>query len=289
MNATCNQEIEAAEVASRATSLIRYDLAAEDYHAPVLGVASKSALDQIDRSAAHYRQWLTTPREKTPAMRIGSLAHLYILELPKALATVAVVPDFGDCRKTSNKEAKASWLAENAGKELVSQDEWDQIRGMGESVLKHPIARRLIDQCRPEASIFWADPETELECKARVDGWVEPLRIVLDLKTTANASPVEFAKSCHNWRYHVQNALYSDGIAAVTGTAPKAFLFLVVEKEPPYAVATYQLDELSIELGREEYRRNMRTLRECLDNDDWPAYGTATQTISLPSYAFKGK
>lgn len=271
----------------RTETEMRHDLPADEYHRRVLGIASKSALDRIDRSPAHYRAWVDqVDEEPTPAMRIGSLVHRYVLELAKALDTIAVMPEFGDCRKTENKSAKAQWLADNYSREVVTDAEWDQIRGIGESVLKHPIARRLIDQCKPEVSIRWTDAETGIECKSRLDGWVESLRIVLDLKTTADASPVEFSKSCHNWRYHVQAAFYSDGIAVVTGQVPKAFLFLAVEKEYPFACKTYRLDEPSFDLGREEYRRNLRTLRECLDKDEWPGYGTNTETISLPKWAF---
>lgn len=263
-----------------------HDMPAETYHQRTLGVASKSALDQINRSPAHYRAWLIEDQQPTPAMRFGSLFHRYVLELPKALATIAVVPDFGDCRKTANKEAKAQWHAENDGKDFVSQEDWDTIRYMGDSIHKHPIAAKLLAACKAEVSMKWIDAETGLHCKSRVDGIVEPMDVLIDVKTTQNASPEEFAKSAFNFRYHVQAALYSDGYEAVTGRPAKRFRLIAVEKEPPYAVMTHDFGQAELDLGRESYKANMRTLAECLERDEWPAYGITTNTITFPQWAF---
>lgn len=268
-------------------AIMNPSLAAETYHEPHLGIVSKSALDQIARSPAHYRAWLEKPREPTPAMVLGSLVHLYVFEITKCLDRVAVQPEFGDCRKTANKEARDAWRLENDGKQLVSQEDWDTVRAIGESVHKHPIASKLISQCQPEVSVFWTDAEIGIECKARVDGWVPPLRIALDLKTTSDASPIEFAKSVHNFRYHVQHAHYVAGLEAAIENPIKAFVFIAVEKEPPYAVATYTLDEAAIARGLELVRRDMATMKRCLEANEWPAYGQSLETLTLPRWAFQ--
>ena len=268
---------------------LRLDMPAEEYHRRELGVASKSGLDQIRRSPAHYRAWVDGyESEITPAMEFGSLTHLYVLQPAVAFDKVAVRPVFGDLRKTANKEAKAVWDVENAGRLHVGIEDWDKIRRIGDAVHKHPIAGRLVSQCQAEVSAYWVD-ETGLQCKARLDAWCPSLRIIADLKTCADASEDAFARSVHNFRYHVQDAFYSAGVEAITGHQVKAFVFIAVEKEPPYAVCTYRLDDISRELGREEFRQDIRTLRECVEKGEWPSYGDSTKTISLPSWAFKGK
>lgn len=268
-------------------AILNPDVPVETYHTPALGVVSKSALDQIARSPAHYRAWLETDRTPTPAMVFGSLTHQYVFELGKCLGSVAVQPDFGDCRATKNKEARNDWRLANEGKQHVSQEDWDTVRAIGDSVRLHPIAAKLIDQCQPEVSVFWQDGETGLDCKARVDGWVPSLRMALDLKTTSDASPTEFAKSVHNFRYHCQDAHYRAGLAEATGADVKAFVFIAVEKEAPYAVATYTLDDAAYFRGLELVRRDMATMKQCVDEDNWPAFGTQTKSISLPSWSFK--
>lgn len=265
--------------------LIDFDLPAEKYHQKTLGVASKTALDKINQSPAHYRAWVDAEEKQTPAMRFGSLFHLYTLELPKALASIVVMPKFSG---KGSVAAREEWVASHADCEIVDQDDWDTIRQMGDAVRKHPIAAKLLDLCKPEVSIRWTDADTGIECKSRLDGWVESHRVILDLKTTADASPIEFARSAFNFRYHLQSSFYSEGTAIATGLSPKAFIFIAVEKAAPFAVATYQLGDRELELGHQEYRADMKTLADCIERDEWPAFGTNTQTLTYPPYAFKG-
>jgi len=263
-----------------------YDLPAEDYHQPALGVASKSGLDKIARSPAHYRAWLEGPHETTPAMEFGSLFHAYTLETAKTLAEVVVAKSFGDCRVKANKAARDEFLAEHAGKRIIDPETWDTCRRMGDAVHKHPIAARLLAQGKSEVSIYWQD-EDGLDCKARIDHWIDSMRISVDLKTTTDASPEAFARSCHAFRYHVQDSFYRDGLAAAAGCQVKAFLFVAVEKEPPYAVAVYELDSMSKDRGRDLYRANLATLKHCLETDDWPAFGQRIVPLTLPAWSFK--
>ena len=264
---------------------LRLDMPAEEYHRRELGVASKSGLDQIRRSPAHYRAWVDGyESEITPAMEFGSLTHLYVLQPAVAFDKVAVRPVFGDLRKTANKEAKAVWDVENAGRLHVGIEDWDKIRRIGDAVHKHPIAGRLVSQCQAEVSAYWVD-ETGLQCKARLDAWCPSLRIIADLKTCADASEDAFARSVHNFRYHVQDAFYSAGVEAITGHQVKAFVFIAVEKEPPYAVSMNVCDVAAIDRAEELIRRDMRRLAQCIANNEWPAYGDAVNHIALPAWA----
>jgi exodeoxyribonuclease VIII len=76
-------------------------------------------------------------------------------------------------------------------------------------------------------------------------------------------------------------------VEAITGHQVKAFVFIAVEKEPPYAVSLYSLDERSRELGTSQFRADLETLRHCLDADEWPCYGNGIKTLSLPAWSFR--
>lgn len=255
------------------------------YHRKSLGVASKSALDHVAKSPSHYLAWLSAEDKLTPALAFGQLFHAYVLEPAKCEAMFTIdreaEREFGDCRNADNKAARDAWRAETEHLTKVSKDDWEKCRRMAESLRKHPIAARLLEMATPEVSAFWVDAETELECKMRVDGWAESRGFALDLKTTLDASPAAFARAVADYRYHVQDAFYVDGITAITGTVPKGFVFIAVEKEPPYAVATYTLDDQARQRGRELYRRDLETLKRCIDTDEWPAYGHELQTLTL--------
>jgi len=62
-------------------------------------------------------------------------------------------------------------------------------------------------------------------------------------------------------------------------------MFVFIEKKPPYAVAVYELDEESVEKGRELYAQDLKLYKECKEWDHWPAYSSKVQTLSLPKWA----
>ena len=87
-----------------------------------------------------------------------------------------------------------------------------------------------------------------------------------------------------NWRYDVQDPFYTDGVKIATGRNVKAFVFIAVEKKPPYAVGVYVLDSASREIGRAMYQHDLKVYAECLANDNWPGYGDKIQTINMPTW-----
>jgi exodeoxyribonuclease VIII len=123
-----------------------------------------------------------------------------------------------------------------------------------------------------------------LPCKSRADYWVRGKRLVVDAKTTLDASPEAFAKSVYNYRYHVQDALYRAGFAA-NGERIDHFALLAVEKEPPYAVAVYTLDAEAVSKGHFAARSNIEVLADCVTRNEFPGYGNGVQELSLPRWA----
>ena len=111
---------------------------------------------------------------------------------------------------------------------------------------------------------------------------------MVDLKTTEDASPAGFSKSCAKYRYHVQAASYSEGYRQITGEYVKAFVFVAQEKTPPYAVATYTLSAESLLEGEIQYNKNLATYTECMLKEKWPAYSDDIEELSLPGWAMLG-
>jgi hypothetical protein len=88
------------------------DLPSEVYHAPRLGVVSKSALDKLRKSPAHYYAWATGQLEKsTPALAFGRAGHCAIFEPDQFDKLYVVEPEFGDCRFKENKLKRDAWRA----------------------------------------------------------------------------------------------------------------------------------------------------------------------------------
>lgn len=179
----------------------------------------------------------------------------------------------------------AEWTENNPGRIVLSPEVWDQLHAMRDAVHNHPAAHALLTSVTGEAekSVYWIDPTTGVLCRCRPDWWRDDY-VLVDVKTTDDASPEGFAKSMANWRYDVQAPYYMDGVKLATGRDVKAFVFIAVEKKPPYAVGVYVLDSASLELGRAQYQHDLRVYAECLANDNWPGYGDKIQTINMPAW-----
>lgn len=270
----------------------------ERYHASN-GVSSSSLKWLLKRAPNTF---LYRKQEKTAAMAMGSLVHTMILEPEKVDANFAAIPDFGDCRKKENKAAKEFFYSRNADKELVKAADWNDAKGMTESVLNHPTASILLQDSIVESSIYWwykgdyeDDRNFKQVCKVRPDSIpVTHPGMLVDIKTTNDASYTEFAKAIHKYLYHLSAAMYLEGVNQCNELLDHMkchfftnFIFIVVEKEYPYNVACYQLSKEDLRIGRELFKKAMQVLHDAKEND-FPGYPEEVREIELPQYARKG-
>lgn len=274
---------------------VHHDVSPVIYHQRHRGLVSKSVLDLVRRSPAHYKAWLdeTAPDEDTPALRFGQAFHCALLEPERFAKEFATEPDFGDCRKTdststedakANKTRREEWRAEHEGATLLDADDGSAIRGMVASIHRHPLAGKMIRDGVSELTLKWTDSETGLTCKSRLDYYVESLGMIVDAKSTLDARWDPFRRDMVKFGYEVQDALYRNA-ALELGLAVQHFVFLAVEKVVPYAVATYTLDEAGIGSGFSKATAAMRELAHCVATDTWPGYDVGIQTIDWPHWA----
>lgn len=248
---------------------------------------SKSQLDTLAKSPLHYwDQYLNInapPRTETPAMRFGTAVHAAILE-PELFVNWVVMPDV-DGRTKEGKAAKMAALEEASarGVEIISAGDHAKVRDIALAFSSQPHVSSLMrDEGHPELSVYWNDPDTGIFCRCRPD-WLEP-GFVLDLKTTEDASPRAFQRSAYSYRYWVQAAYYLDGLKA-NGVPVGDFIFAAIEKSSPHVCAGYMASAQFLDAGREEYKRLLRILRQCLDRNVWPGYQENVQFIELPAFA----
>lgn len=261
------------------------DIASDEYHKRELGVANKTVLDRVQQSPLHALAWYNgTDDGQTAAMLFGSAFHCALLEPERFRTGYVVEPDFGDCRRTANKAARDAWRAEFGDAIRISEEDAENIRQMVAAVHAHPLAGNMVRNGRPELTARWKDAETGLECKCRTDYYVEAHEMIVDVKTTLDASFEEFRKSISNLGYYRQAGFYTEGMRAI-GAPAKHFVFLAVEKVPPYAIATYSLDGEAMGRGVTSVRRDMVTLAECLRTNTWPGYPVGIKEISLLPWA----
>jgi exodeoxyribonuclease VIII len=206
--------------------------------------------------------------------------HTAVLEPDLWHSTIAVPPHAFDRRTKIGKELAAEFEREAAGKIVLSPDDADQVRRMADAVRTHPAAKLILDlPGRREPSYTWSDPATGLPCKTRPDWHSDDRRIVVDVKTSHDASRAEFSKSIANYDYHVQAAWNQAALEA------EQFITIAVEKTRPFAVAVYPLSGALIAAGQRRIEAAMTLLAECEASGVWPGYGDLVQEpIELPGW-----
>lgn len=187
----------------------------EEYHArPEF---SSSQLKDMLRSGAHfYSNYILkeVERESKTAMDFGTLAHTLFLEPDQFEAEFAVLPEDAPKRPTETMlKAKnpspetlgriAFWEnfeAEHAGKIIISAEQLVGAKRIAENLkMLSSYADMQNNYGMAEASIFFTDPEYQLELRVRPDYHIAPCSdfpngLILDVKTTTDARPHAFSK-----------------------------------------------------------------------------------------------
>lgn len=262
---------------------IYYDIPNEAYHAGP-GV-SKSQLDNIADTPAIYlwRKNAPVDTEKTKTLDTGTAFHCRVLEPEEFSKRFIIAPEFNR-RTSAGKEEEKTFLEECArtGRTVLTAEEGRKIELMYQSVMALPLGQWLVESAGyAESSVYWEDPETGILCRCRPDKIIPEFHWIMDVKTTADIQ--RFRTAYYDYRYHVQDAFYSDGYRAQFGEIP-IFVFLVASTTAEcgsYPVEIFMMGEDAKLAGQREYRRNLQTLAECLNNDEWPAI----KTLSLPRWA----
>lgn len=275
-----------------------YDIPIDAYHSDCCAgpSISSSGLRTIEaRSLAHYwaGSYLNPAREpvaESAAFTLGRAAHHLLLgERGFAEQFVLRPAELHGEPWQGNRKACKAWLVEQAahGKTVITEAQIANIRGMADALKRHPLVAGGLMNGEIERSLIWQDDETGVWLKARPDALPLNGEIVVDLKTTSDASPRAIAKSFSDYGYHQQLALISQGMKKVLGRKPgnDDFVLIFVESSAPWAVSVRPVDPQAIDYGRMLNRRALRKFADALARDDWPAYEADTSTLSLPRWA----
>jgi hypothetical protein len=99
--------------------------------------------------------------------------------------------------------------------------------------------------------------------------------LILDIKTTDDASPHRWQWSAVDYGYHRQAFIYQE---AVKDFEPYRFIFAVVEKPKPSTrgipptVALYELDSETMRMGADDTHRLVRDYEDRTANGWWQQY-----------------
>lgn len=250
---------------------------------------SRSELFNISESPEKFKYYQEHPEEPTPALVFGQLFHAMALQPETVAEQFAVAPNVD--RRT--KEGKKEWLEfqeMSKGWTVVTEDMIEQATAMCEALNRNEFVKKLL-KGEKEKPFFWVDEMTGEECKCRTDVLTEVGEnlIIVDLKSTDNAETEAFMRSAIKYGYDLQSAMYSEGVKVSTGREP-LFVFIAIEKKPPYAINILQADKLLIRRGYDLFRELIGIYADCKKTDNWYGYlGKYNQinNLALPAYLAK--
>lgn len=276
----------------------------EDYHGnpnllPGPSLSSSGIKTLLEKSPAHF--WMDSalnPNRSTerssPALNLGKAIHDALL-LPDRWSNefYHTTPNgFSPAHHVKWADHIPAWRAAvAAGKVILTADDVATVNRMADAVRAHELATSLLISGTPELTLVWQDEPTGVWLRVRPDVTPDMRSIVPDVKSDINPSPEAFMRKADTYRYFHSAALYLDGLDAIYGPEPgwakRRFVFVVIEKSPPFTVTLYQAEDEDIERARMENRRAINLFARCLREDRWPGYSDTVLPLGLPGWTRK--
>ena len=244
------------------------------------------------------------PRPDSSALVLGRAIHCAILE-PEAFSArwvaatncAAITKSNEGCRSLGSLYADGQWYCRvrghapagagdaPAGVEVIGSDQVDIVHACAESVRAHAPAAKLLSGGHPEQEMEWADAETRIECRGRVD-YLRPTNL-LDVKSTRRETPREFIADAARNLYHAQLAWYHDGAVRAGRLPAEADLpyIVSVSTAEPYDVTAYHLSPISYQAGQIAYHDLLNRYAQCRAANWWPGHSPDLEILELPTWA----
>lgn len=172
-------------------------------------------------------------------------------------------------------EVISAWKNSSDQRQTITQSQMKHAKAIQRALFTHPSAGQLLQhpQRAVEVSYFGIDEETGLELRVRPDLEIEAggLRTGFDLKTVSMGNVKQSALRARLHReiierdYHLSAGMYCD-VAALD-----QFFWIFVNKDEHYHwVAIVEASADLLELGRLEYRKTLRDIKQAQDTGVWP-------------------
>lgn len=196
-------------------------------------------------------------KEQSASMAFGERVHKLILESDMQTTSdnkkVVIMPNFGPQTKKENKEAKATFLKENEHNFIVSEEEFMCAKSLIDSQFGVYFSQEYKSVGFVETAYFGQIFNYDFKCKP--DFFIPDLKLCIDLKTTTSVSELDFTRSCVAFKYYIQAFIY----CKILNIPASNFVFLAIEKEPPYYASAYTLESF-FDLAEKEIKESLYIL-----------------------------
>ena len=277
---------------------------------------SQSEMKELLLSPAHYLARYgpdASPFFPTPAMVQGTAIHCRALE-PEVFASqycpkseAASPPTVADIRALLDergvkypKSAVKQDLLDLAfpdgvpeeKRTVLSDEDYQHVVAAAEALRTNEITGMWFSPGQRhyrkynEVSIYIKNYLGQIQ-KGRIDRLqIESDRIlILDLKTTQVSRHAEFQRVACNLNYDLQAAWYTELVRQAFPDRPVEFLFVALERKPPYGICVYRASDSLLASGSQKMQRALDLYAQCQALDYWPAYDPVIQELELPYWS----
>lgn len=247
-----------------------------------------SVLVELLRSPAHAKHAMENDSLTSKSLEIGTLTHILFLEPDKVNEHFALRPKKPDGTelRANSKEYK-DWYNEVAeqDKTIVCQKDFDTAHKVAEALSnKDKVQELKRDFVAVEELYTWKSENHNVLCKARIDARTS--NALIDLKTTSDASPDKFSRSCFIFNYHIKLAHYLEGLR-MNGIKVDTVYIIAAETTGLFEVVVYEISKEMIDLGTKIRNQLLELYYTCKAFDSWPGYSDDVIELNLPRYAYK--
>lgn len=277
---------------------------------------SQSMMKELLRSPAHFRARYgpdADPFFPTAAMQVGSAVHARVLEPeifdsqfcsredyagePTISELQALLTTQGIEFKKAAKKAELLALAYPEGvpsdkRTAFGSDDWRAVMGVADALRTHDIAGMWFCPSQKryrqhnEVSLYSKDHRGHV-LKARLDRiQIEGNRLlILDLKTTDDATASAFQRKVVNLNYDLQAAWYSKLAAEAFPDLKVEFVFVAVERKAPHGIRVFRASDSVIQSGLRKMDRTLDRFSESQAINYWPSYDPVITDLAMPTWA----
>ena len=224
----------------------------------------------------------------TDATRLGTAVHMAVLEPEDFARRYARLSELAsrDLRSSEARAEKAGIIAQ--GRVPLKAAEWETCVGLRDAAWANPTLAGLLSRCEPEATAIWQTDVGALVGKARADVLCEEAETIIDLKTTRDATPIEFGRQAASLGYALSSDWYLRGFGAA-GAHVRYWCLAALEADPDvghYDVRLYTLDPVTLIRAREKNRLALEEWAAAAAGGFQP-YPRAYEPLPLPAWALE--
>ena len=247
-------------------------------------------------SMGPYQGWksLHMGEYSNEAMDFGTAVHMALLEPARFAESYCLVPmdapkpnskPLEDYKKVTDKHiATAKWWADfearTKGKTVLDPKDAARLERIKARCQEVPAVRQALETFEKEKAYVWGESP---KFKARLDLVDEANGVIIDIKTTRDASQRAFTQQALQNRYDIQFLHYARALQK-----PVSFYVIAIESDTG-EVALYNFDEIIYsKFTQQRYEMALAIAQEVLQMKQCPPKYTAEIVkLNLPEWALK--